>query len=132
MVWLSTVLGYICGTWVKDPHKLFIFEDYAGLGVIFAGALDRWIHWGTLIVMIFIACVFLVFVHKVKFIKETPSHLSQDNSAQEHEETSKEAPEEDPFASFQDLLKNNTNPKAHKLKCGQVAQRPGILLRKVT
>ena len=115
MVWLSTVLGYICGTWVKNPQNLFIFEDYAGLGVIFAGVMDRLVHWGTLIVMVFIACVFLIFVHKVKFIKEMPSHLKDSSSepTQEktQENTSKGESEEDPFASFQDLLKNNTSTK---------------------
>ena len=64
MMWLSTTLGYIAGVWVKGNDQ---FDNYAGIGLIFAGALHHWMRWGTLVVLLFLAVVFLVFVHKVRF-----------------------------------------------------------------
>lgn len=62
ILWLSTTLGYIAGVWVKNDT----FSNYAGIGIIFAEVLNRLIRWGTLVLMIFLAVLFLVYVHKVK------------------------------------------------------------------
>ncbi|KWW31672.1 MAG: cell division FtsK/SpoIIIE [bacterium P3] len=62
-IWLSTTLGYIAGVWVKND----LFENYAGIGIVFAGLLHHLIRWGTLVLMAFLAVVFLIFVHKVQF-----------------------------------------------------------------
>lgn len=64
MIWLSTTLGYIAGVWVKDNE---MFENSAGIGIIFAGVLHHWLRWGTLVVLLFLAVVFLILVHKVHF-----------------------------------------------------------------
>jgi len=64
MIWLSTLLGYVAGVIVKDNEMV---ENSAGIGIIFAGALHHWIRWGTVVVLLFIAVVFLIFVHKVHF-----------------------------------------------------------------
>lgn len=62
MVWLSTLLGYIDGKWVRT----FNFDHYAGVGLTFAGLLDHAIKRFTLVLLAFVAVAFLVMVHKVK------------------------------------------------------------------
>ena len=62
MLWCSLTLGYIGGAWVKDPD----FERFAGIGLQMAAPLHHWLRWWTLILLIFVAVVFLVLVHKME------------------------------------------------------------------
>ena len=71
MVWISTTLGYIGGKWVKSPT----FENFAGVGLSFGGALQSVIGGFTLVLLIFLAIVFLVFVHKIHFKMPALPHI---------------------------------------------------------
>ena len=62
MFWISTTLGYIGGAWVKSVS----FEDVAGIGLVVAGFFAKWLSWWTLVLLLFVAGVFLVLYHKVK------------------------------------------------------------------
>ena len=62
MAWLSLTLGYIGGAWVKSGS----FESYAGIGVRFAEPLHHLLSWWTLVILVFIAVLFLVLVHKME------------------------------------------------------------------
>lgn len=61
VVWLSTALGYVGGK-VENTA----FDNYAGMGLVFAEYLYNLIRWGTVVCLIFVAVVFLIFVHRVK------------------------------------------------------------------
>ncbi|MBQ0015416.1 MAG: DNA translocase FtsK [Bacteroidales bacterium] len=63
MIWCSCLLGYVSGMIIKAVD----FQDFAGLGYTVAVKLDVLIHWGTPVLLIFVAVVFLIFVHKVRF-----------------------------------------------------------------
>ncbi len=62
MVWCSLTMGYIGGAWVKNPF----FERFAGIGLQMAEPLNHWLSWWTLVILLFIAVVFLVIVHKME------------------------------------------------------------------
>ncbi len=62
MLWLSLTLGYIGGAWVRSAG----FESYAGIGVQLAEPLHRWLSWWTLVLLVFLAVLFLVLVHKME------------------------------------------------------------------
>ena len=62
MLWLSLFLGYIGGAWVRDGG----FESYAGIGLRLAEPIAGWISWWTLVVLLFVAVLFLVLVHKME------------------------------------------------------------------
>ncbi len=62
MLWTSLTLGYIGGAWVHTAN----FENYAGIGIQLAEPLDRWISWWTLVLLAFLAIIFLVLVHKME------------------------------------------------------------------
>ena len=62
MLWLSLTLGYIGGAWVHHAG----FESYAGIGVQLAEPLHRWLSWWTLVILVFLAVLFLVLVHKME------------------------------------------------------------------
>ena len=62
MAWLSLMLGYIGGAWVKSGG----FESYAGIGVRMAEPLHHWLSWWTLVILLFVAVLFLVLVHKME------------------------------------------------------------------
>ena len=62
MLWLSLTLGYIGGAWVHRAG----FESYAGIGVQLAEPLHRWLSWWTLVILLFLAVLFLVLVHKME------------------------------------------------------------------
>ncbi len=62
MLWLSLLLGYIGGAWVRDGS----FEHYAGIGLRLAEPIAGWISWWTLVVLLFVAVLFLVLVHKME------------------------------------------------------------------
>ena len=62
MLWLSLTLGYIGGAWVHTGG----FESYAGIGVQLAEPLHRWLSWWTLVLLLFVAVLFLVLVHKME------------------------------------------------------------------
>ena len=64
VIWLSTTLGYIADVWVKDND---MFNNSAGIGLIFADKLHHLLRWGTMVILLFLAVVFLIFVHKVRF-----------------------------------------------------------------
>ncbi len=62
MAWLSLTLGYIGGAWVKNGG----FESYAGIGVYKRQPLHHLLSWWTLVILVFVAVVFLVLVHKME------------------------------------------------------------------
>ncbi len=62
MLWLSLTLGYIGGAWVHRAG----FESYAGIGVRLAEPLHVWLSWWTLVLLVFVAVLFLVLVHKME------------------------------------------------------------------
>ena len=65
MVWLSSVLGYCAGVWAKGNY---VVGNLCGVtGDFIASQLYSLIKWGALILFLFIAVVFLIFVHKVRF-----------------------------------------------------------------
>ena len=137
MLWLSLTLGYIGGAWVHSAG----FESYAGIGVQLAEPLHRWLSWWTLVLLLFVAVVFLVLVHKmelpeVKLPKVDMKRVAKDiekeieNVATDHAEDYKEEPptpkvpepqphataesqEEDPGADFdEEALKLFHQPAA--------------------
>ncbi len=62
MLWVSLFLGYIGGAWVKSAG----FESYAGVGLTLAEPLDALLNWWTLVVLVFLAVLFLILVHKMR------------------------------------------------------------------
>ena len=62
MLWISLFLGFIGGFWVKDAG----FENFAGIGLQMAEPLAHWMSWWTIIVLLFVAVLFLVLVHKME------------------------------------------------------------------
>lgn len=62
MLWLSLTLGYIGGAWVHRAG----FESYAGIGVQLAEPLHHWLSWWTLVLLVFVAVLYLVLVHKME------------------------------------------------------------------
>ena len=62
MVWCSLTLGYIGGAWVKDPD----FERFAGIGLQMAATLHQWLRWWTLVLLVFVAVLFMVLVHNMQ------------------------------------------------------------------
>ena len=65
MVWLSSVLGYCSGVWGKGNY---LIGNLCGVtGDFIASQLYMLIKWGALVLFAFIAVVYLIFVHKVRF-----------------------------------------------------------------
>ena len=65
MVWLSSVLGYCAGVWGKGNYTM---GNLCGVtGNFIASQLYMLIKWGALVLFAFLAIVFLIFVHKVRF-----------------------------------------------------------------
>ena len=62
MLWCSLTLGYIGGAWVKDSD----FERFAGIGLQMAAPLHQWLRWWTLVLLLFVAVLFMVLVHKMQ------------------------------------------------------------------
>ena len=62
MLWCSLTLGYIGGAWVKDSD----FERFAGIGLQMAAPLHQWLRWWTLVLLVFVAVLFMVLVHKMQ------------------------------------------------------------------
>ena len=62
MLWVSVFLGYIGGAWVKNAG----FESYAGIGLNLAEPLHELLSWWTLVILVFLAVLFLVLVHKMQ------------------------------------------------------------------
>ena len=62
MLWCSLTLGYIGGAWVKDTD----FERFAGIGLQMAAPLHQWLRWWTLVLLVFVAVLFMVLVHKMQ------------------------------------------------------------------
>ena len=63
MLWLSLTLGYIGGAWI---HSASGYEHYAGIGLRMAEPLHALMRWWTLVLLIFVAVLFLVLVHKME------------------------------------------------------------------
>ena len=62
MLWVSLTLGCIGGAWVKSAG----FEAWAGIGLQLAEPLYHWLSWFTLVLLLALAVLFLVMVHKVQ------------------------------------------------------------------
>lgn len=60
MLWLSVTLGYIGGAWV---HSASGFEHFAGIGLRLAEPLHHLLNWWTLVIMLFLAVLFLSLIH---------------------------------------------------------------------
>ena len=63
MLWLSLMLGYIGGAWVKSASG---FEHFAGIGLRLAEPLHELMSWWTIVLLLFVAVLFLVLVHKME------------------------------------------------------------------
>lgn len=63
MAWLSVTLGYIAVKWIEGGVG---FEQYAGIGVTMAEALENLMGWWTLVMMVALAIAILVMVHKME------------------------------------------------------------------
>lgn len=63
MLWLSSVLGYCFGVW--PPESIKVKELAGGVGVFVSEQLTHLINWGTMVLLVFLAVVMLIFVHKV-------------------------------------------------------------------
>jgi S-DNA-T family DNA segregation ATPase FtsK/SpoIIIE len=62
MLWLSVTLGYI-GVLSKADTS---YEPYAGIGLMLGAPLQALLSWWTLVLLVFVAILFLVFVHKME------------------------------------------------------------------
>ena len=62
MFWLSITLGYIGVLSSADTS----YEPYAGIGLMLGAPLNGLLSWFTLVLLAFIAVLFLVFVHKME------------------------------------------------------------------
>lgn len=62
MLWCSLTLGYIGGAWVKNAD----FERFAGIGIQMAAPLHQLLRWWTLVLLLFVAVLFMVLVHKMQ------------------------------------------------------------------
>ena len=62
MFWLSVTLGYIGILSAADTA----YEPYAGIGLMLGAPLDALLSWWTLVLLAFVAVLFLVFVHKME------------------------------------------------------------------
>ncbi len=82
MLWLSLTLGYIGGAWVHRAG----FESYAGIGLQMAEPLHRWLSWWTLVLLVFVAILFLVLVHKMELPEVKLPKVDLKKLAQEVEE----------------------------------------------
>ena len=110
MVWLSALVGYIANLLHSDR-----VDDFAGVtGGFVAIQLNGLIRWGTLVVLLFVAVVYLIFVHKVRFrfpkiklphrkrtprpqpLKPDDSELSETSEFSETSETSEFSETSDP------------------------------------
>ncbi len=123
MLWLSLTLGYIGGAFVRDAG----FENFAGIGLQLAEPLHVWLRWWTLVLLLFVAVLFLVLVHKmelpevkmpkvdVKGAMKTLEHeLTEIGTDHSEEKKTKAAPLEAPAAvraevtsDFDEALKEN-------------------------
>ena len=63
MLWVSVTLGYIGGAWVRSASG---FEHFAGIGLQLAEPLHSLMSWWTLVLLLFLAVLFLVLVHKME------------------------------------------------------------------
>lgn len=63
MVWLSTTLGYIAVKWIGGGVG---FEQFAGIGLLLAEALEGLMGWFTLVLLVALAVTVLVTVHKME------------------------------------------------------------------
>ena len=97
MLWCSLTLGYIGGAWVKSEG----FENYAGIGLLMAEPLHSLLSWWTLVVLLFLAVLFLVLVHKMELpkvdvkglAKKVEHEIEVAATEREHEEKKKEGVE---------------------------------------
>lgn len=104
MVWISSVLGYCAGVWGKGNYTM---GNLCGVtGNFIASQLYMLIKWGALVLFAFLAIVFLIFVHKVRFkmpkvelpkvdlspavdsVKSTVQGIFSHNEEQDHPEES--------------------------------------------
>lgn len=67
MLWISLLLGYVGVWWIQPLDDSF--DAYAGMGLRLSDILVDAMRWWTLVMLIFVAVVFLVFVHHVKLPK---------------------------------------------------------------
>ena len=112
MVWFSTVVAYFVGVVGKGSDTA---SNYAGVtGDFIAAQLYNLIRWGTLVVLLFIAVVFLVFVHKVRVkmpeidLKRITSTL-QSAPAEREEKTEKSSPESGKTSVEAEVYDNDDN-----------------------
>lgn len=63
MVWLSVTLGYIAVKWIEGGVG---FEQFAGIGLLLAEALEGLMGWFTLVLLVALAVTVLVTVHKME------------------------------------------------------------------
>ncbi len=90
MLWCSLTLGYIGGAWVKDAD----FERFAGIGLQMAAPLHQWLRWWTLVLLVFIAVLFMVMVHKMQLPEVHLPNVDVKKVAKEVSKAAKEVEKE--------------------------------------
>ena len=90
MLWCSLTLGYIGGAWVKDAD----FERFAGIGLQMAAPLHQWLRWWTLVLLVFVAVLFMVIVHKMQLPEVHLPNVDMKKVAKEVSKAAKEVEEE--------------------------------------
>ncbi len=90
MLWCSLTLGYIGGAWVKDAD----FERFAGIGLQMAAPLHQWLRWWTLVLLVFVAVLFMVMVHKMQLPEVHLPNVDMKKVATEVSKAAKEVEKE--------------------------------------
>ncbi|MBR6292142.1 MAG: DNA translocase FtsK [Bacteroidales bacterium] len=90
MLWCSLTLGYIGGAWVKDAD----FERFAGIGLQMAAPLHQWLRWWTLVLLVFVAVLFMVMVHKMQLPEVHLPNVDVKKVAKEVSKAAKEVEKE--------------------------------------
>ena len=111
MLWLSVTMGYIGGAWVRQAG----FECYAGIGLRLAEPLHHLLSWWTLVLLLFLAALFLVLVHKMELpevklpkvdLMKTVKDIERELEEVTTDHTGEKAPKKEP-APIQQTAKGN-------------------------
>ncbi len=95
MLWLSVMLGYV-GVLSGSNAS---YDPYAGIGLLLGEPLNELLSWWTLVLLAFVAVLFLVFVHKMELpeihvpkvdFKKVTEDLKRVGSEEEKEKGKKE------------------------------------------
>lgn len=92
MVWLSVTLGYIAVKWIEGGVG---FEQFAGIGLLLAEALEGLMGWFTLVLLVALAVTVLVTVHKMELPEVRMPKVDLKRAVEEIEKVGVEAVKSD-------------------------------------